>query len=76
MNVKLIATAVLFSCTIVACSKQDEKPTTKTKNEVQAKAPKDCKTIKDEDARSKCVADQLFKFTPDHKTISTPAKEY
>jgi hypothetical protein len=75
MNVKLIATAVLFSCAIVACTKHDERTTATTRKEDKAEAPKDCKTIKDEDKRSKCAADKLFKFIPDD-VKSTPAKEY
>ena len=74
MNLKTIAATVLFSCALVACSKQDNKTTVQTK-QAQTK-PKDCKQIKDDDERSKCVADELFQFTTDKPVISRPATSY
>ena len=73
MNLKTIAATVLFSCALVACSKQDN--TTAQTKQAQTK-PKDCKLIKDGEKRSKCVADELFQFTADKPVISRPATSY
>ena len=70
MNWKIIATTILFSCAIVACSKQDDKAAAPTK-QAQAK-PESCEQIKDREKRHKCVSDKLFYFTTDQPTTSKP----
>ena len=73
MNLKTIAATVLFSCALVACSKQDNKGTAQTK-QTETK-PKDCKLIKDKEERRKCVHDKLFQFD-DTPAVSRPATSY
>ena len=73
MNLKTIAATVLFSCALVACSKQDNKTTAQTK-QAQTK-PKDCKLIKDKEERRKCVHDKYFAVSTS-PTISRPATSY
>jgi ABC-type enterochelin transport system substrate-binding protein len=77
MNWKLFAVAICFSGMIVACSKQDNKAAQqKPKTEANASASlDDCKKMKDEEERNKCVNDNLFGFdtTP---PVSRPATSY
>lgn len=54
MNWKTIATTALFSCAIVACSKQDDMKTIVAHAKAQAKL---CTQIKDINKRNKCVHD-------------------
>ena len=54
MNWKTIATTTLFSCALVACSKQDDRKTIVAHAKAQAKL---CTRIKDINERNKCVHD-------------------